>query len=284
MSARANHTFAPQSHADWSSISESDARETLLRAAWQCDLPSCATLKFRTMDDVKQHQEEHLRHLSEKWTKLSGCPWPGCQTYKSRRTWKTRSDFRKHLKVHLKSHWCTYPGCNYGKPFARASDLDRHRLGHQQELEHPCPIESCSSSFRRKDKLREHTRKEHENFLCPFDHCGKMVLDQEREDHVRNLHSEKIECAFTGCQGTTSQFNKNSAISHLRTHHGFDSLCAFDNIYTLIQAPFAKSEALIMRPLHRLGRRVAHKPCKSCSKKKLDTNVIPQNLSLNNST
>ena len=259
-----------------------EAPETPLKTAWQCDLPSCAGLKFNVRSDVKPHQEKHLQDFSKTWTKGSGCPWPGCQAPGPIKTWKTRGDFRKHLKDHLKSLWCTSPGCSYDKPFARSFDLNRHSLGHREELEFPCPLDSCSASFRRKDKLYQHTRKEHENFLCPFAHCGKLVLDPEREDHVRASHGAEWktwECALTGCEGTTSKFDDDSALNHLRTHHGIMRWRAYDIIGATQKAVLStSSEAFVIKPVNDnpSGRGSPPKPCKSCSKKKLDTNAILQ--------
>ncbi|QDS69683.1 hypothetical protein FKW77_009646 [Venturia effusa] len=169
------------------------------------------------------------------------CGWHACKTG---HTFQNKPALRRHVKQHIKPYMCTAPSC--GLYFSRKSDVERHvRTKHSQHLLY-CPVEECDRhihGFPRKDKLDEHTRKAHDNFLCKFAHCKAQVLESAREEHVADFHSGRktarasektreyyffeeiegiFECSLPGCESTTSRFNSKLAYRHLRFAHSMD--------------------------------------------------------------
>ena len=205
---------------------------------WRCALPTCNGLKLGTMRNLERHHNEHLSVLSDEWKEKSICPWPDCRSRKRSTEFQNKSVFKRHLRTHFKSHWCQHPGCNYDKPFGSRYDLDRHMQSrHLYTRSFACKFPSCSSTFARKDKLDLHNRARHPTSYCRMDHCGRIVLDLDRDDHFKNFHdghcyelgsrSTQIEngifeCALAGCESTVSRFNSASAQRHLATCHGID--------------------------------------------------------------
>lgn len=260
----------------------------------RCDWPSCIRLRFDTREALISHQKAHFTELSDQWEKPSGCSWHGCRSQKSGKVFKTRVDYRKHLRKHIKIHWCDHDGCTYNNPFGTQHDLNRHiQSAHSYVHSFYCPVDSCPRSthgFPRKDKLDDHTRNEHDNFQCTFDHCDTLVLEHERNDHLEQFHSGKssitsfgysdgvYECALTGCESTTSVFNYTTARRHLHTHHGV----SFDVSLTIIQfrdyAATAKSDVTILKTDRR------HESCKMCLKKRSVSRNIHQAAALSSNS
>jgi len=200
----------------------------------RCDWPSCKALRFDSTERIVDHSYNHLEAIvaSAEHDSTFRCSWHGCASQKRKvTTFKNFSALNRHLKQHIKEHWCINANCNVA--FARESDLKRHiRSKHSEDRSYRCPIDTCDRSingFARKDKLNEHTRKEHANFRCNFDHCEVRVLESEMNDHLIHFHSGKdtainqhegtFECSFAGCESTKSKFTYSSANNHLRAHH-----------------------------------------------------------------
>ena len=193
--------------------------------SWRCDMPSCRALAFDTEDGIRSHQAEHLSKLCKQWEIDSSCPWPICRSHASNVTFMSLTTFRKHFQqTHLKSKWCHLAGCKIDKPFGTQHDLRRHiRTAHDYDNTFCCPLESCSQSFSRQDKLDNHVAKAHNTCKCQFDHCGSVILDAQatKNDHSTTFHQERptFECALKGCESTISRFNRKGAERHLVSHH-----------------------------------------------------------------
>jgi hypothetical protein len=202
----------------------------------RCDWSSCKGLHFDTKESVADHQADHYARLidSVKFEAVYRCGWHDCNTRKSAKTFRNFDALKKHLKGHVKTQWCAYANCNLA--FARKSDLARHvQTKHSDDRKYRCPISSCDHSitgFTRKDKLDEHTRKDHDNVQCTLDHCGARVLLLEMNDHLNRFHGgnasegtdDIYECAFRGCESTTSRFICSLAERHLKKdHHLWDA-------------------------------------------------------------
>ena len=210
----------------------------MLIKKWRCDMPSCKTLIFDTEDSIRAHQNKHFYESCKLWEIDCVCPWPKCRSRALR--FKSSTTFRQHLRTHLKSMWCLRSGCQYDKPFRNRSDLDRHvRTIHDYNESHAfrCPLESCSQSFVRGDKLEEHIRRAHKTCRCSYDHCGKIILDAQatKDEHLTNHHQDKtiFECSLRGCESTTSRFTRQGVIRHLCAHHGLDRIS--DSVRTYIR-------------------------------------------------
>ena len=202
----------------------------------RCTFPSCQGLTFVTMDDLRSHQDNHFSILSDKWKEQYGCTWDDCRSQKRNRVFRSKTAFRKHLRTHFKSHWCEYPGCDYDKPFGSRCDVERHMNTKYHTSELTCKFPSCSFAFARQDKLDLHTRNKHPSSYCAMDHCGKTVLDMDRDDHFNVFHNGKpieslgytenragvYECALPGCESSVSRFNSTAAKRHLQTSHCID--------------------------------------------------------------
>ena len=223
-----------------------NARE--LRGKMQCSLPGCPTT-FNSADDLSHHHKGHLTDMLKGPWYLKSCLWPDCRSKKSGTVFSTRPKLKKHLRTHFKDHWCSYENCIYDKGFVSRHDLNRHvQSQHSVTPGYNCPFQGCSCSFSRKDKLDLHTRQMHPSFRCPFDHCEKVVLDAEREDHLAEFHSGKVsdtdrsqykllfyetptlECTFPGCESSISKFTIDSARRHLSTCHGLSASVIFSVI------------------------------------------------------
>ena len=240
--------------------------------SWRCDILSCGALDFDAEDDIKAHQNEHLIEFCRQWVTGSTCPWRGCRLSALGKSFMSIAPFRKHLQTHLKSKWCHRPGCGFDRPFGTEHDLRRHiKTIHDNNDPIRCPLESCSQSFIRNDKLEEHVRKAHNICRCLFDHCGMVMLDDRvvKNDHLMTFHKEQwaglyrgmFECALTGCESTTSRFNSKEAKRHLNTAHGIS-----DKRRYLGNALRTGEDFKILTMPSRGRQRI--RPCKICIKKR----------------
>jgi uncharacterized Zn-finger protein len=191
----------------------------------RCDWTSCKALRFDSKELLVDHCYGHFFELLSlaRNGETFLCAWPGCASRKRKVTpFASSTALKKHLKQHVKDHWCSNGNCN--EAFARESDLKRHnRTQHSKDRSYRCPVDSCEYSrtgFSRKDKLDNHTRK-HVNLQCRFDHCEVQVLECEKKDHLNSFHSDSatFECALSGCESTEYKFTEDSATNHLRLHH-----------------------------------------------------------------
>jgi hypothetical protein len=268
--------------------------------SYECKWPSCKGIEFSAYSFLIDHQKIHCKGLIEaaKYDASLRCGWHGCNTQKPK-VFENFAALRKHIKEHVKSYLCVYTDCNIS--FARKSDLQRHiKSKHTSEPEFRCPIETCdrnTNAFSRKDKLDEHTRKTHENFRCPLDHCGVQVLESAINKHLDKYHGDgkvyeatygrkqksgSFECAFPGCESTTSKFNYDHAYQHLRRHHLIQDDYTPPNVIRRAQAagPVAsRGDAFVLDPLLTRTRPYL---CKICTKTRGTENDVAVSASLAN--
>jgi hypothetical protein len=206
----------------------------------RCDWPSCKGIRFENREQVADHQNAHYAQLMDaaKSEVSFHCGWHDCTARKSGKVFLTSDAFKKHLRGHIKNQWCEHPNCELA--FARKSDRDRHfRTKHLEDRDFCCPVSSCDRSiagFTRKDKLDEHTRKDHDNVQCILDHCGARLLEVKMDEHLNLFHGggpqnpnneDVYECVFRGCEATSSRFTKSLAERHLRKDHYFWDASAY---------------------------------------------------------
>jgi len=277
-------------------------KSTQPMSASHYDWPSCKGLQFETRFDLLDHQQCHYNDLIQPYESSLRCGWHACKLGKSGKKFQNRAALKRHVKQHIKSHSCPQPACN--TDFARASDLARHiKNKHTNGQKFYCPQQECKyhdHGFARKDKLLEHTKKTHDNFRCPFDHCNAQVMEIEKDEHLSTFHSGKastirpswwsldqlegvVECALTGCESTTSKFDAGHARRHFRASHFIDSWSALDLIrHAFTMATSASKEHAIVIS----SCRYAHVSCIKCAKTKgknsrrTEVAKCPQTLSL----
>ena len=244
----------------------------MLIRSWRCDIPSCKTLSFDTESGIRAHQNNHFLELCKQWQPGSVCSWPKCRSRGSNATLTSLNAFKKHLRTHLKNKWCSYPGCQYDRPFSSKHDLDRHlQTAHNNNNALRCPLESCSQSFFRRDKLEEHIRRAHDTCKCPLDHCGEVILDTPilKDNHIVECHQSPpiYECTLAGCESSTSRFDIKGAMRHLSSHHGLSS-GSYGSAKCFINRVKRRDhgDIMIMGPEHRTPKQRIL-PCKSCTQK-----------------
>ncbi|KAL2213271.1 putative C2H2 transcription factor [Sarocladium strictum] len=127
-----------------------------------CTWPGCPKT-FNRPARLRDHLNSHTNSRPFK------CPYPDCD-----------KDYieDKHLKQHIKGshtlerkHVCQRDGC--GKTFATGTRLKRHQAVHDGADRFRC--QDCGQSFRKRDTLNVHVRKEHLN-VRPFQ-CSEQGCD-----------------------------------------------------------------------------------------------------------
>lgn len=191
-----------------------------------CTWPGCPKT-FNRPARLRDHLNSHTNSRPFK------CPYADCD-----------KDYTvdKHLKQHIKAthtnerrHVCQKEGC--GKSFVTGTRLKRHQLVHEGEERFKCA--TCGQSFRKKDTLSKHTRKEHEglpSYACPekgcsaaFDHKQSLKRHQDKE------HGEaKFWCGECGIKtlpdGTEQRvgFTTQQLLeAHLKTEHQNCMFCDY---------------------------------------------------------
>ncbi|KAF4615585.1 hypothetical protein G7Y89_g15289 [Cudoniella acicularis] len=213
-------------------------------APMRCEWPSCKKECFLTKEDFTQHLHHHRDDVRDKFAVAGACQWPGCRSRKSGVTFKTKADFDRHLKLHMKSHWCDVPGCKHGEGFARQHDLRRHLRTHSMEHEFKCPDSSCTSNsfgFSRKDKLDAHIKTRHPHLMdtvqshrCEVYGCMiKKPFDtiEDLEQHFVTLHEHNRPhlCPVEGCGRHSNGFtNRGKLVEHIKAGHD-PPKCTFDH-------------------------------------------------------
>lgn len=141
-----------------------------------CTWPGCPKT-FNRPARLRDHLNSHTNSRPFK------CPYDDCD-----------KDYTvdKHLKQHIKSqhtqernHVCQKEGC--GKSFVTGTRLKRHQTVHEGAERFRC--DECGQSFRKKDTLSKHVRKDHQGrkaFSCPEQGCDvefetKSSLHRHRE-------------------------------------------------------------------------------------------------------
>jgi len=228
--------------------------------ALKCNWPSCRALRFNSKEDLVHHANRHVDSLiaASASEKIYCCTWPGCK--RKSNPFNGSTPLKKHLKGHVKDHWCSHTNCN--EAFARRYDLNRHvQSKHSEDRIYQCPDETCErheSGFARKDHLDRHKRRDHRNFRCTLYHCDSQVLECEMADH-RNLEHGRYECSLPGCKSTTSRFTYNVARGHLRVHHQLD----FDSFRLILEEAVQTPSGDETFEMKDIGFRVS--PCTICT-------------------
>ncbi|KAK5989906.1 Transcription factor IIIA-like protein [Cladobotryum mycophilum] len=144
-----------------------------------CNWPGCAK-SFNRPARLRDHMNSHTNSRPHK------CPYDGCD-----------KDYieDKHLKQHIKAvhknerkYICQRDGC--GKSFVTGTRLKRHQAVHEGADRFRC--QDCGQSFRKKETLNKHVRKEHMGeraYPCTEPGCNrgfdtKPALNRHKErDH-----------------------------------------------------------------------------------------------------
>ncbi|KAH8812824.1 hypothetical protein F5884DRAFT_317451 [Xylogone sp. PMI_703] len=209
-----------------------------------CEWPACKKESFLDKEQFTLHLHRHRDEVRDNFVVLGTCGWPGCQSGKSGVTFRTKADFDRHLKRHIKLFWCNTPGCKYRKGFARQHDLIRHMKSHSKEHEFKCPDSSCPSvhlGFPRKDKLDAHIKIRHPHLMnivqshrCNIHGCKIKASFDSIEDLKIHLatsheHSRPHRCPVQSCTRHSNGFTTwGKLIEHIKVGHN-PPKCTFDH-------------------------------------------------------
>ncbi|KAF4974238.1 hypothetical protein FZEAL_8838 [Fusarium zealandicum] len=191
-----------------------------------CTWPGCLKT-FNRPARLRDHLNSHTNSRPFK------CPYGDCD-----------KDYieDKHLKQHIKAvhtlerkHICPREGC--GKSFVTGTRLKRHQAVHEGEERFRC--QDCGQSFRKKETLNKHIRKDHQGlraFPCSEDSCkeafdSKAALKRHRE---RDHGEAKFWCGECGLKkmpdGTEQRmgFTTEALLqAHVRQEHQNCMFCDF---------------------------------------------------------
>ncbi|KLO89706.1 transcription factor IIIA [Fusarium fujikuroi] len=191
-----------------------------------CTWPGCPKT-FNRPARLRDHLNSHTNSRPFK------CPYDGCD-----------KDYieDKHLKQHIKAvhtlerkHVCQKEGC--GKSFVTGTRLKRHQAVHEGEERFRC--QDCGQSFRKKETLSKHVRKDHQGLpalQCPEQGCrhafeSKAALKRHRDKD----HGEaKFWCGECGLKripdGTEQRVGFTTEVllqAHIRQEHQNCIFCEF---------------------------------------------------------
>ena len=191
-----------------------------------CTWPGC-TKTFNRPARLRDHLNSHTNSRPFK------CPYDDCD-----------KDYTvdKHLKQHIKAvhtqerkHVCQREGC--GKSFVTGTRLKRHQAVHEGADRFRC--EDCGQSFRKKDTLHKHVRKEHQGLPshpCTEPGCGAAFDTKAslKRHHERDHGEAKFWCAECGLKtledGTQQRvgFTTEHLLQmHLKLEHQDCMFCEF---------------------------------------------------------
>lgn len=149
--------------------------------------------------------------------KTLSCTWPGCT-----KTFNRPARLRDHLNSHTNSRpfKCTYEGCN--KDYIEDKHLKQHiKAAHKNERNHVCPRPGCGKSFVTGTRLKRHqaVHEGEDRFRC--ENCGQSFRKKETlNKHVRKEHLglSPFQCNEPGC---TEAFDSKGALRrHQDKIHG----------------------------------------------------------------
>lgn len=146
------------------------------------------------------------------------CTWPGCP-----KTFNRPARLRDHLNSHTNSRpfACPYEGC--GKDYTVDKHLKQHvKASHTNERRHVCPREGCGKSFVTGTRLKRHqaVHEGADRFRCA--RCGQSFRKRETlAKHVRKEHEglKAYPCPEAGCRGVGFD-TKASLRKHAEREHG----------------------------------------------------------------
>ncbi|KOS18515.1 Transcription factor IIIA [Escovopsis weberi] len=149
--------------------------------------------------------------------KTLACSWPGCT-----KSFNRPARLRDHMNSHTNSrpHKCTYPGCD--KDYIEDKHLKQHvKSVHKNERRYACPREGCGKSFVTGTRLKRHqaVHEGADRFRCQA--CGQSFRKKETlNKHVRKEHmgQSAYPCPEPGC---ARGFDTKPALSrHRQRDHG----------------------------------------------------------------
>ncbi|QPC74252.1 hypothetical protein HYE68_005004 [Fusarium pseudograminearum] len=149
--------------------------------------------------------------------KTLACTWPGCP-----KTFNRPARLRDHLNSHTNSRpfKCPYDGCD--KDYIEDKHLKQHiKAVHTLERKHVCTKEGCGKSFVTGTRLKRHqaVHEGEERFRCQD--CGQSFRKKETlSKHVRKDHQglPALQCSEQGCQ---QAFDSKAALKrHREREHG----------------------------------------------------------------
>ncbi|KAH7328604.1 hypothetical protein B0I35DRAFT_473290 [Stachybotrys elegans] len=191
-----------------------------------CNWPGC-TKSFNRPARLRDHLNSHTNSRPFK------CPYEDCD-----------KDYieDKHLKQHIKAvhtherkHVCQREGC--GKSFVTGTRLKRHQAVHEGADRFRC--QDCGQSFRKKETLNKHVRKDHQGLrahACPEPGCdaafdSKPALKRHRDKEHGDLKFWCGECALQASpDGTQRRVGFTTELllqAHLKTEHQTCLFCDF---------------------------------------------------------
>lgn len=191
-----------------------------------CTWPGCPKT-FNRPARLRDHLNSHTNSRPFK------CPYDGCD-----------KDYieDKHLKQHIKGshtlerkHVCPREGC--GKSFATGTRLKRHQAVHDGADRFRC--QDCGQSFRKRDTLNTHIRKEHlkvQPFQCAEPDCTaafetKASLRRHRDREHGQLRFWCLECASRSPDGSGGErvgfTTETLLLAHMKQEHQDCLFCDF---------------------------------------------------------
>ncbi|KAK0389150.1 hypothetical protein NLU13_2725 [Sarocladium strictum] len=191
-----------------------------------CTWPGCPKT-FNRPARLRDHLNSHTNSRPFK------CPYPDCD-----------KDYieDKHLKQHIKGthtlerkHVCQRDGC--GKTFATGTRLKRHQAVHDGADRFRC--QDCGQSFRKRDTLNVHIRKEHLHvraFQCSEPGCDagfdtKASLRRHRDKEHGELRFWCAECGSqdggTGGEHRVGFTTEAMLLVHMKQEHQNCLFCDF---------------------------------------------------------
>lgn len=220
-----------------------------------CTWPGCPKT-FNRPARLRDHLNSHTNSRPFK------CTYEGCD-----------KDYieDKHLKQHVKAvhtlerkHVCQREGC--GKSFTTGTRLKRHQAVHEGADRFRC--ETCGQSFRKKDTLNRHVRKDHlgkPEHQCSAPGCGeefdsKGALNRHRDRAHGEVKFWCDECALKTQGDDTQQrvgFTTEALLqAHLKHEHQNCMFCEFKSA--------AQWEMERHVEMHHSGKSVADRKTEAC--------------------
>lgn len=191
-----------------------------------CTWPSCPKT-FNRPARLRDHLNSHTNSRPFK------CPYDACD-----KDYTVDKHLKQHIKAvhtHERKHVCQREGC--GKTFVTGTRLKRHQAVHEGADRFRC--DDCGQSFRKKDTLNKHVRKEHQGlaaFPCSEANCTSAFdTKASLKRHRDREHGEPKfwcgECAVEVLAGGTKTrvgFTTELLLqNHLKQEHQNCMFCDF---------------------------------------------------------
>lgn len=143
------------------------------------------------MTPTTEQGDEYCEEFTENGKKSFRCTFADCN-----KVFRYKSQFTRHLDVHInkKPLICPYEGCK--KEFKRGDALKNHMNIHTNRLPFECNFPDCGEKFPTQAHLRYH-RLKHEDqkaFKCSFPGCDKTFLTLQQlkqHENTLNCHSKR---------------------------------------------------------------------------------------------